>query len=65
MKKVLVIGLDCADPRLVFDKYLDSMPNIKRMLKNSSYGKMNTCFPAITIPAWRVMASGREPGELG
>lgn len=65
MKKVLVIGLDCADPRLVFDRYLDSMPNIKKMMENSSYGKMKTCFPAITIPAWMVMASGREPGELG
>ncbi|MBD3390059.1 nucleotide pyrophosphatase, partial [Candidatus Micrarchaeota archaeon] len=65
MKKVIVIGLDCADPRLVFDRYLDSLPNIKKMLDNSYYGKMRTCFPAITIPAWMVMASGREPGSLG
>ena len=65
MAKVLVIGLDCADPRLVFERYLDSMPNLKRMRGNSTYGKMRTCFPAITIPAWMVMASGREPGELG
>ncbi len=64
MGKVLVIGLDCADPRLVFDRYLDSMPNLKKMMENSHYGKMKTCFPAITIPAWMVMASGRDPGDL-
>ncbi len=26
---------------------------------------METCVPPITVPAWMVMFSGREPGELG
>jgi len=45
-QKVVVIGLDCAAPELVFDQWRDDLP-------------------AITIPAWSCMLSGKEPGELG
>ena len=65
MAKVLVIGLDCAEPSLVFDSYIEHLPNMKKLLENSYYGRMRSCFPAITIPAWMVMATGKEPGEIG
>ncbi len=27
--KLAIIGLDCADPHLVFDRWLDDLPNLK------------------------------------
>ncbi|XRO75834.1 alkaline phosphatase family protein [Methanocaldococcus sp. 28A] len=65
VKKVFVIGLDSAPPELLFDKLLDKLPNIKKLLEKSIYGPMKSCVPAITIPAWMVMATGKTPGELG
>ncbi|MEM3563672.1 MAG: alkaline phosphatase family protein [Candidatus Jordarchaeaceae archaeon] len=64
-KKVLIIGLDCAAPELVFEKFLDDLPNIKKMLTHGVYGKLKSCIPPITIPAWMVMMTSRDPGTLG
>lgn len=65
MEKVLVIGLDCADPKLIFQRFKGELPNLERLIENSVYGNMKTCIPAITVPAWMVMATGKDPGELG
>jgi predicted AlkP superfamily phosphohydrolase/phosphomutase len=65
VKKVFVIGLDSAPPELLFDRLLDDLPNIKKLLEKSIYGPMQSTIPAITIPAWMVMATGKTPGELG
>ncbi len=64
-KKVLIVGLDCAAPELVFEKFLDDLPNIKKMLSHGVYGKLKSCIPPITIPAWMVMMTSRDPGTLG
>jgi predicted AlkP superfamily phosphohydrolase/phosphomutase len=64
-KKVLIIGLDCAAPELIFKKFLDELPNIKKMIRHGVYGKLKSCIPAITIPAWMVMMTSRDPGTLG
>ncbi len=64
-KKVLIIGLDCAAPELVFERFLDDLPNIKKMLSHGIYGKLKSCIPPITIPAWMVMMTSRDPGTLG
>ena len=34
-------------------------------MDNGLYGSLESCHPPITIPAWAVMVTGREPGELG
>ncbi|NJE04328.1 alkaline phosphatase family protein [Thermococcus sp. MV11] len=64
-KKVLVIGLDSAPPELLFNRFIDDMPNVKKLLEKSVYGPMQTGIPAITIPMWMVMVTGKTPGELG
>ncbi len=51
-RKVVIIGLDSAPPELVFDKWLDYLPNIKRLVSNGIYGKLESTIPAITCPAW-------------
>lgn len=63
--KLFVIGLDSAPPELLFERFIDDLPNIKRIISKSVYGPMKSCIPAITIPAWMVMATGKSPGELG
>ncbi len=63
--RVFVIGLDSAPPELLFNEFLEDLPNIRRLLERSIYGPMKSCIPAITIPAWMVMATGKTPGELG
>lgn len=63
--KLFVIGLDSAPPELLFERFIDDLPNIKGIISKSVYGPMKSCIPAITIPAWMVMATGKSPGELG
>jgi predicted AlkP superfamily phosphohydrolase/phosphomutase len=55
-KKVLVIGLDCAPPEL---------PNFKQVMDRGAWGKLESCIPAITVPAWSSMMSSKDPGTLG
>ena len=64
-KKVLVIGLDCAAPELVFEQWRDELPNFKRVMNGGVWGKLESCIPAITVPAWSSMMSSRDPGSLG
>ncbi len=63
--KVAVIGLDCAAPDLIFNKLKGELPNLAEMTANGVSGRLRSCDPPITVPAWMVMATGRSPGELG
>jgi len=63
--KVLVIGLDSTPHALVFDKMRDHLPNLRRLMDAGRYGKLNSTIPAITIPAWSVMLTSKNPGRLG
>jgi predicted AlkP superfamily phosphohydrolase/phosphomutase len=64
-KKVFVLGLDSIPPELLFDRWLDRLPNIKRLVSNSIYGAMKSTIPAITCPAWVSMMTSANPGRLG
>jgi predicted AlkP superfamily phosphohydrolase/phosphomutase len=64
MRKVLIVGLDCATPEIVFDRRAE-FPNLNRLLENGSYGTMRSSDPPITIPAWMVMCTGKDAGRLG
>jgi predicted AlkP superfamily phosphohydrolase/phosphomutase len=64
-RRMLVIGLDCATPQLVFDAWRADLPNISRLMNEGAWGAMNSTIPAITVPAWSAMMTGRDPGELG
>jgi predicted AlkP superfamily phosphohydrolase/phosphomutase len=65
MARVAVIGLDCADPRLVFDRWLDELPNLRRLVGAGTWGPLRSVDPPITVPAWSCMLTSRDPGELG
>ena len=64
-KKLVVIGLDCATPWVMFKEFIEDCPNIKKLVNDGVYGKLRSCDPPITIPAWMVMATGKSAGTLG
>ena len=64
-RRVCVIGLDCAEPTLVFGRYSGDLPNISRLAAAGTWGTLETTIPPITIPAWAALFSNRDPGELG
>ncbi|OGD15283.1 MAG: hypothetical protein A2V76_09810 [Candidatus Aminicenantes bacterium RBG_16_63_14] len=63
-RKVLVVGLDCAPPEIVFDRR-DEFPVLKGLMEGGIHGRLRSSDPPITIPAWMVMATGLDPGRLG
>lgn len=65
IEKVLIIGLDCGDPKLAFDRWLDQLPNIRELTRQGCYGTLESCLPPITVPAWSCMAASKDPGQLG
>jgi len=65
VEKVLIIGLDCCEPALAFEKYLPHLPNLKRLMDGGVWSTMNSCIPPITVPAWACMMSSKDPGTLG
>src|SRR5579862_9337863 len=65
VEKVLVIGLDCAEPSLVFEKWRDQLPNLSALMQRGAWTTMNSTTPPITVPAWSCMMSSKDPGTLG
>lgn len=63
--KVALIGLDCATPELVFDRFLPDLPNLRRLVASGVHGPLESTIPPITVPAWMCMMTGRDPGTLG
>lgn len=65
VKKVAVIGLDCAAPELVFGHWREHLPNLHMLMKQGVHGELKSSVPPITVPAWSSMMSGKDPGQLG
>ncbi|MFW9780623.1 MAG: alkaline phosphatase family protein [Candidatus Heimdallarchaeota archaeon] len=64
-RKMLVIGLDCASPRLIFEDFKAELPHLDSLMGNGLYGNLRSSMPPITVPAWMVMYSGLHPGKFG
>jgi predicted AlkP superfamily phosphohydrolase/phosphomutase len=63
--KLLILGLDCAAPELVFDRWLDDLPNLRQLVSEGIYGPLKSTLPPITVPAWTAMMTSQDPGMLG
>ncbi len=63
--RLLVIGLDCAAGELIFERTDWRLPTLRGLMARGSYGRLQSVMPAITIPAWACMVTGKDPGELG
>ncbi len=71
-RKVLVVGLDCAPPSVLFGTgrehplgLKDQLPNLSRLIDEGIYGPLSSSIPCITVPAWSSMLSSKDPGVLG
>lgn len=62
---MLVLGLDCAGPELVFEQFRDDLPVLTRLREMGTWGRLESSIPCITVPAWASMLSSRDPGVLG
>jgi len=65
MAKVFLFGIDGAPPELIFDKWLDELPNIKRLMSGGIYAKVNSAIPPSTVVAWNSMISAKDTSEIG
>ncbi len=63
--KVMIVGLDCAEPSLVLERWRDRLPNLASLMERGAYGRLPSVIPPITVPAWSCMMSSRTPGDLG
>jgi predicted AlkP superfamily phosphohydrolase/phosphomutase len=64
-RRLALIGLDCAEPTLLFDRFAADLPAIGRLRARGLWGTLESVIPAITVPAWSCMMSGQDPGALG
>ena len=65
MNKLLILGLDCATPQLLFGPWKEELPNLKRLMDNGYSAKLKSTMPPITVPAWTAMMTSKDPGQLG
>ncbi len=65
IERVAVIGLDCAEPSLVFERWPDRLPALRGLCAAGTFGTLTSCLPPITVPAWSCMAASKDPGQLG
>ncbi len=63
--KVVVLGLDCLAPDLVFDRLNGELPTFRGLMEAGEWGPLESVDPPITVPAWSCMMSGRSPAQLG
>jgi predicted AlkP superfamily phosphohydrolase/phosphomutase len=61
----MVIGLDCAEPSLVFERWRDRLPTLSGLMERGRWGPLTSVVPPITVPAWSCMMASRTPGDLG
>jgi len=71
-RKVLVVGLDCAPPSVLFETADKSdiglrhqLPNVDRVIREGIHGPLSSSIPCITVPAWTSMLASKDPGVLG
>jgi predicted AlkP superfamily phosphohydrolase/phosphomutase len=61
----MIVGLDCAEPSLVLDRWRDELPTISGLMERGRWGRLTSVVPPITVPAWSCMMASRTPGDLG
>jgi predicted AlkP superfamily phosphohydrolase/phosphomutase len=64
MRKVILIGIDGADPNLL-QKWIGQgyLPTFKKLQEKGSWGKMKSTIPPFSAPAWTSIFTGCSPGK--
>lgn len=65
-KKVIVIGLDGLEPKIVEPMLAaGELPNLARLRAQGGFTRLRTTFPAQTPVAWSTFSTGTNPGGHG
>src|SRR4249919_3537375 len=64
-RRLMIVGLDCVPPEIVFDDMRAELPVLSGLMERGAWGKLESCDPPITVPAWSCMMSSKDPGTLG
>lgn len=66
MKKVVVIGLDGFEPKIVEPMLAaGALPNLAKLRARGGFSRVQTTYPAQTPVAWSTFATGLNPGGHG
>jgi predicted AlkP superfamily phosphohydrolase/phosphomutase len=66
MKRVIVIGLDGLEPKIVEPMLArGQLPNLARLRAQGGFSRVATTYPAQTPVAWSTFATGTNPGGHG
>ena len=65
-KKVIIIGIDGMDPRLL-EQFMaeDRMPNFERLASEGDFTPLQTSMPPLSPVAWSNFITGMDPGGHG
>ena len=63
--KLVIIGLDCLVPRLVFEVWREHLPVLDGLMRRGTHSPLVSTIPPITVPAWMSMMTSQDPGQLG
>ena len=59
--RVVVIGLDCGTPKLLFDDLNAEVPTLAKLMGEGMYGDLASITPPITVSAWACGMTGTVP----
>jgi predicted AlkP superfamily phosphohydrolase/phosphomutase len=62
--RVFIIGIDGLETSIL-DEYIDILPNFKRIREKGILDKINSVFPADSVPAWLTIYTGLNPAMHG
>ncbi|MCC7499487.1 MAG: alkaline phosphatase family protein [Bryobacterales bacterium] len=64
VEKVIFLGFDGVDPRLV-EQYMQAgkLPNLRSLREQGSFQKLRTTFPSLSPVAWSTFATGVSPAK--
>ncbi|OGJ13340.1 hypothetical protein A3K82_00380 [Candidatus Pacearchaeota archaeon RBG_19FT_COMBO_34_9] len=65
MGKLFVLGIDGAFPEYFFGEWLDELPNIKKIIENGGYARLNSTIPPLSVVAWSSIYTGKSPADTG
>lgn len=66
MKKLIIIGIDGADP-VYIERAVKAgkMPTFSKLIKSGSFGMLKSTIPPLSLPAWPSIYTGKNPGKTG
>jgi len=64
MNNILIIGLDGSSFKII-NRFIDKLPNLKKLIKNGVSADMNSTIPPLSPAAWTSFSTGKNPGKHG